>query len=121
MNISLLLQMAAEAGPDRVSLVCNGRRWTYSELYYAALRAAAMFKACDCAYVALLDESSEAAPIALFGAAIAGIPYVPLNYRLADEDLAALLTRIEMLMTQKEAAQATFTRITSKSLFDFLS
>jgi acyl-CoA synthetase (AMP-forming)/AMP-acid ligase II len=94
MNISLLLQMAAEAGPDRVSLVCNGRRWTYSELYYAALRAAAMFKACDCAYVALLDESSEAAPIALFGAAIAGIPYVPLNYRLADEDLAALLTRI---------------------------
>jgi acyl-CoA synthetase (AMP-forming)/AMP-acid ligase II len=44
--------------------------------------------------VGLLDESSEAAPIALFGAAIAGIPYVPLNYRLADADLAALLARI---------------------------
>ena len=40
---------------------------------------------------------------------------------IEDADLAALLTRIEMLMTQKEAAQATFTRITSKSLFDFLS
>jgi flagellar hook-associated protein 3 FlgL len=39
---------------------------------------------------------------------------------IEDADLAALLTRIEMLMTQKEAAQATFTRITSKSLFDFL-
>jgi len=47
-----------------------------------------------CAYVALLDESSEAAAIALFGAAIAGVPYVPLNYRLADPDLAALLQRI---------------------------
>jgi len=39
---------------------------------------------------------------------------------IEDADLAAVLTRIEMLMTQKEAAQATFTRITSKSLFDFL-
>lgn len=94
MNISLLLQMTAEAGPDREGLVCNGRRWTYLEIYNAALRAAAIFKASSSEYVALLDESSEAAPIALFGAAIAGIPYVPLNYRLADEDLAALLTRI---------------------------
>ena len=39
---------------------------------------------------------------------------------IEDADLASILTRIEMLMTQKEAAQATFTRITSKSLFDFL-
>jgi len=44
--------------------------------------------------VALLDESSEAAAIALFAAAIAGVPYVPLNYRLPDTDLAALLKRI---------------------------
>src|SRR5690606_36873084 len=41
------------------------------------------------------DQSSEAAPIALFGAALAGVPYVPLNYRLADADLGALLARIE--------------------------
>ena len=39
---------------------------------------------------------------------------------LRDADLASLLTQIEFLMTNKEAAQATFTRITSKSLFDFL-
>jgi acyl-CoA synthetase (AMP-forming)/AMP-acid ligase II len=32
--------------------------------------------------------------IALFGAALAGVPYCPLNYRLADADLAALLQRI---------------------------
>lgn len=40
---------------------------------------------------------------------------------LKDADLATLLTQLEFLMTNKEAAQATFTRITSKSLFDFLS
>ncbi|WP_317929729.1 class I adenylate-forming enzyme family protein [Halioxenophilus sp. WMMB6] len=95
MNIILLLQMAADAGPDRVGLVCDGRRWTYSALYNAAKGAAELFVKSGCAHVALLDESSEAAPIALFGAAIAGIPYVPLNYRLADADLGALLDRVK--------------------------
>jgi flagellar hook-associated protein 3 FlgL len=39
---------------------------------------------------------------------------------IRDADLASLLTQLEFLLTNKEAAQATFTRITSKSLFDFL-
>ena len=39
---------------------------------------------------------------------------------ITDADLASILTQLEFLMTNKEAAQATFTRITSKSLFDFL-
>lgn len=94
MNISLILQMAADAGSDRVGLVCDGRHWTYSALQRAAQGAAANILDSGCEYVALLDESSEAAPIGLFGAALAGVPYVPLNYRLADADLAGLLDRI---------------------------
>lgn len=94
MNISLVLQMAAEAEPERIGLVCDGRRWSYESLLRAARGAAARLAASGCAHVALLDESSEAAPIALFGAAMAGVPYVPLNYRLADADLAGLLGRI---------------------------
>ena len=39
---------------------------------------------------------------------------------IRDADLAGIHTKLEFLMTNKEAAQATFTRITSKSLFDFL-
>ena len=39
---------------------------------------------------------------------------------IRDADLASILTQLEFLMTQKEAAQATFTRITSRSLFDLL-
>jgi len=95
MNVILLLQMAADADPERIGLVCDGRRWTYSALLNAAKGAAELFIASGCSHVALLDESSEAAPIALFGAALAGIPYVPLNYRLADTDLGALLDRIK--------------------------
>jgi flagellar hook-associated protein 3 FlgL len=40
---------------------------------------------------------------------------------IKDADLASILTQLEFLMTQKDAAQATFTRVTSKSLFDFIS
>ncbi len=94
MNISLLLEMAAEAAPERIGLVCDGKRWTYGELLAAARGAVELIEASGATHVALLDESSEAAVIALFGAALAGVPYCPLNYRLADEDLAGLLDRI---------------------------
>ncbi len=94
MNIALLLEMAAEAAPDRVGLVCDGKRWTYAELLAAARGASQLITEAGVGIVALLDESSEAAVIALFGAALAGVPYCPLNYRLPDADLAALLGRI---------------------------
>lgn len=94
MNIALILQMAAGAAPDSVGIVCDGKRWTYGTLLQAAQGAARLIRNADAQFVALLDESSEAAAIALFGAAIAGVPYVPLNYRLADADLGALLDRI---------------------------
>ena len=95
MNIALFLEMAADAAADRIGLVCDGRRWSYGDLLSAAQGAAELIRQSGCAHVALLDESSEAAVIALFGAALAGVPYCPLNYRLADADLAALLERIK--------------------------
>lgn len=95
MDISLLLKMAADAEPDRTGLSCDGRNWTYAELWAAATGAAAVIAKSECTHVALLDTGSEAAPIALIGAALFGVPYCPLNYRLADADLAALLARIE--------------------------
>src|SRR5579871_3665136 len=94
MNISLILQMAADAEPARIGLVCDTRRWNYGDLLKAARGAALGILRSGCSHVALLDESSEAAAIALFAAAIAGVPYVPLNYRLPNTDLAALLGRI---------------------------
>ncbi|MEY2944017.1 MAG: hypothetical protein RLY97_2031, partial [Pseudomonadota bacterium] len=94
MNIALLLEMAAESSPDRIGLVCDGQGWSYAQLLAAARGAAELIEASGASHVALLDESSEASVIALFGAALAGVPYCPLNYRLADVDLAALLGRI---------------------------
>jgi acyl-CoA synthetase (AMP-forming)/AMP-acid ligase II len=107
MNIALFLEMAAEAAPDRIGLVCDGRRWTYSQLLAGARGAAARITENGCSHVALLDESSEAAVLALFGAALAGIPYCPLNYRLADPDLGALLQRIEPALVIGDEGRAT--------------
>ena len=40
--------------------------------------------------------------------------------KIEDADMAELLTRLQELLTNKEAAQATFSRLSSKNLFDFL-
>ena len=48
------------------------------------------------------------------------VGFQDLTIEIKDADLASILTQLEFLMTQKDAAQATFTRVTSKSLFDFL-
>lgn len=107
MNIALFLEMAADAAGDRIALVCDDRRWTYSQLLAGARGVASLINKSGCAHVALLDESSEASVLALFGAAIAGMPYCPLNYRLADEDLGALLARIAPALVIGDAARTT--------------
>lgn len=94
MNIALFLQMAAEACGDRRALTHDGNHYTYAELYGAAKRAAYHFSTANCQYVSLLDSSSPAVPIALMGAAMAGVPYVPLNYRLSEEQIIPLFERI---------------------------
>ncbi|WP_242146154.1 class I adenylate-forming enzyme family protein [Sphingomonas sp. BAUL-RG-20F-R05-02] len=93
-NIADLLHAAAAAAGDRAALVCDGERWSYAELWAAAGGAATLFRDSGAQYVALLDGNGAAGVIALFGAAIAGLPYAPLNYRRSDADLRALLARI---------------------------
>ena len=93
MNLMMLLEMAAEGLGDRVAVGSPEGGLTYSQLYDQAHAAAARFRASGGERVVLCDESSPAVPICLFGAAAAGMPYVPLNYRLPDEDLRALAQR----------------------------
>ena len=40
--------------------------------------------------------------------------------KIEDADMAELLTKLQELLTNKEAAQATFARLSSKNLFDFM-
>ena len=94
MNIATILDMAAEAFGERTALVCGEMRLSYAALRERAQAAAARFKASGVSYVGLLDVNSPAAPVAIFGAAYAGVPYVPLNYRLTRPELSELVARI---------------------------
>lgn len=105
MNIALLLEMSAGAAPDRVALSCDGRDWSYGELYQAACAAADYIRSIGAETVGLLDESSAASLIALFGAAMAGKAYCPLNYRLPDMDLEALIARLKPALMIGDAAR----------------
>lgn len=94
MNIATILDMAAEAFGDRVGVVSGGQRLNYAELREKAYAAAAAIKASGAKYVGLLDVNSPAAPVAIFAAAYAGVPYVPINYRLTPAEINELIERV---------------------------
>lgn len=94
MNLAMLLEMVAEGAGDRVVLGSHDGGLTGAGLLGAARRAAARFVSSGASYVVLLDLNSEAVPVSLFGAALAGLPFVPVNYRLTDEQLGAILGRV---------------------------
>jgi acyl-CoA synthetase (AMP-forming)/AMP-acid ligase II len=90
MNITMILEMAVSAG-DRVAVTADGRSLTASELLRLAQAAAGRFRR----YPAVLYQGTNhlAYPVALFGAALAGVPFVPLNYRLGEQQMAELQAR----------------------------
>ncbi|HET9629200.1 MAG TPA: class I adenylate-forming enzyme family protein [Novosphingobium sp.] len=94
MNISLVLQMAADTLPDRIALTNNGVHYTYGRLYASANAAAARFAESGADYVSYLGESGPAMVVALFGAAMAGKPFAPLNYRLTGPETLRLIERL---------------------------
>ncbi|MFT5443449.1 MAG: long-chain acyl-CoA synthetase [Myxococcota bacterium] len=108
MNLMMLLEMASSSFGDRVALTNGDDQLTYEELFKASGAAGARAKASGADYFAMLDESSLAFPTALFGAAWAGIPFVPLNYRLTGNELDALLTRVEssILLCEPERTES---------------
>jgi len=105
-NILTMLQMAAEANPERISVGSGDSSITYHRLHQLAVGAAVEFRRHPAERVVLCCESSAAVPVAMFGAAAAGMPYVPLNYRLPDADLRGLAIRSApaVLLTDRAGA-----------------
>lgn len=90
----MLLEMAASGGGDRVAVGSAGDGLTYQALYDQAGRLASRLRTGDAEHLAMLDISSPALPVALFGSAWAGLPFVPLNYRLQPHEIQALAERV---------------------------
>ncbi|HEX5945825.1 MAG TPA: AMP-binding protein [Acidimicrobiales bacterium] len=89
MNLLLLLDMAAAGRGDEVAVQSGDDRLTTGELLAAAWTGAEV--AAGASALAYVGTNGLAFPIGLFAAAAAGIPFVPLNYRLSDDQLHDLL------------------------------
>lgn len=94
MRIPLILELAADSIPDRIAIDGAQGALSYRELMARARSFGAALHGNPIQNVGFLGVNSPALPVALFGAAMAGLPFSPLNYRLPDEALRRLAARI---------------------------
>jgi acyl-CoA synthetase (AMP-forming)/AMP-acid ligase II len=90
MDITMILEMAASAG-DRAAITADGRSLTAAELLELSRGLGRRWR--DHSAVLYLGANHLAFPVALFGAAVAGVPFIPLNYRLSQQQIAAIIER----------------------------
>jgi acyl-CoA synthetase (AMP-forming)/AMP-acid ligase II len=95
MSLPLLLDMAVASHGDRAVVGPLDAPVTVDELAARARVAAARFKASGRPNVAFFGRNGEGFVVALLGAALAGIPFSPLSYRLGAEQLDGLMKRLE--------------------------
>jgi len=93
MHTSVLLEMAAGSFPDRVAVGSHDGGLCFDALGVHAKAAGAWLKAKGGETVVFIGMNGSALPLALFGSAMAGMPFAPLNYRLSNTDLRKLLAR----------------------------
>jgi acyl-CoA synthetase (AMP-forming)/AMP-acid ligase II len=91
LNVATLIEMSAAGAPDAPAVTSRDRTLTRTELLAASRDFATRLGDLDVAAVLYLAANELAFPIAAFGAAFAGIPFVPINYRLSAEQLAGAL------------------------------
>ncbi len=90
----MLLEMAAEGDPGRIVLGSHDGGIATAELLERARRAAFYFEKRGADVVGYFGLNSDVLPVALFGAALAGVPFSPINYRAPDEQLRGILGRV---------------------------
>jgi fatty-acyl-CoA synthase len=93
-NITLLLEMAADGMGERVAVGTRVDGTTYAALLDRSRRLAALVKEAGVERVGSADANSDLIPTLLFASALAGVPFAPLNYRLADDRLRVICSRI---------------------------
>jgi acyl-CoA synthetase (AMP-forming)/AMP-acid ligase II len=95
MNLTTLLEMIASGFEDRVLLGPRATGVTGGRLRELAHRGAGVLHESGATVVVFLGGNGPALPIAMFAASAAGLPFLPVNYRLADEQIEEILSRHE--------------------------
>jgi acyl-CoA synthetase (AMP-forming)/AMP-acid ligase II len=90
LHLPALLEMAIEGFGDRVAVGPRGAGVTYARLGDLARRAAVLTHRRGVERIGVVDVNSEVVPVLLYGSGLAGVPFVPVNYRLDDEHLRTI-------------------------------
>ncbi|TML38629.1 MAG: long-chain fatty acid--CoA ligase, partial [Actinobacteria bacterium] len=93
MNIAMVIEMAADGMGDRRAIGSLTYEQVRAEARAVAKRLAA--DAPEATTLASLLPNGDHLPVALFGAAWAGVAYAPLNFRLPEATRVELLARLE--------------------------
>ncbi|WP_216693501.1 class I adenylate-forming enzyme family protein [Dietzia psychralcaliphila] len=95
MSISLILEMAVSDNPDRTAVSVAGSSLTYQQLSDLAAGIGSVLIDSGARSVVYLGGSGLELPTLLFASAYAGIPFTPVNYRLAPNALEAMIARVD--------------------------
>jgi acyl-CoA synthetase (AMP-forming)/AMP-acid ligase II len=106
MNLTVLLDMAVEGFGGRPAVGRRAEGITAARLRELAVGGAGQIRAENADAVVYLAAPGPAFPVALFAAALAGVPLVPVNYRLGAQQLGHLLSNHPNALRIVDAAQA---------------
>jgi acyl-CoA synthetase (AMP-forming)/AMP-acid ligase II len=124
MNVTMLLDMAADALGDRILVGTREEGLSAARLRELSVGGAALIAETGADALVYLAVSGPAFPVALFSAARAGVPLVPVNYRLGAEQLDALLGNHPHALVVADAGQKTVIEragLTPRTPDDFLA
>lgn len=93
MRTTLFLDLAADTCGERKAIGSHDAGVSFARLRNGARAAGADLGGKLANKLVFVGLNGAAMPLALFGAAYAGVPFVPLNYRLKDEELRRLVER----------------------------
>ncbi|WP_063041582.1 class I adenylate-forming enzyme family protein [Nocardia pseudovaccinii] len=110
MNVTMLLDMAIDGFGDRVVIGRREGGITAARLGEMAEAGAAVIRESGADSVVYLAVNGPAFPVALFAAARAGVPLVPVNYRLGVQQLQSLLAHHPRAIGIADEAQAPILR-----------
>jgi acyl-CoA synthetase (AMP-forming)/AMP-acid ligase II len=103
LSISLLLEMAVSANPDRATVAWDGNELTTGGLSDLADGGAGVIANAGARHVAYVGTGGAMLPTLMFSAARAGVPVTPLNYRLSAMDLRKLIDRLPQPLVVADA------------------
>ncbi|MFC5746343.1 class I adenylate-forming enzyme family protein [Actinomadura rugatobispora] len=95
MNLAMILDMVADGMAGRVLVGDRATGLTGADLRARALAGAGHVTAAGARRLVYLGPNGPEFPVALFAAAFAGVPFLPLNYRLGERQLGEVMARQE--------------------------